>query len=103
MTTATRGETTVLSLIGEIDIQSAPELVARLSELEAQEDRDVVIDLSAVDFLDSSALGALISAHRSLAEAGRSLRIACPRPQISKIFRITRVADVIELYETVDD
>jgi anti-sigma B factor antagonist len=103
MTTSTVGEATVLSLAGEIDIQSAPGLVSRLEELDSEGARRVVVDLSAVDFLDSSALGALIAAHRSISGAGRSLCVACPKPHISKIFRITRVSDVIDLYDSVED
>jgi anti-anti-sigma factor len=109
MTTATKADAVVLSLAGEIDIQSAPELVARFEELEAQRTQEaqealhLVVDLSAVDFLDSSALGALVAAHRSLTESGGSLCLACPRPHISKIFRITRVSDVIAMYDSVDD
>jgi anti-sigma B factor antagonist len=98
-----RDDWTVLAPVGDIDMQTAPELTRWLAGFESDDSGPIVVDLSDVDFLDSSALGALITAHRSLADAGRSLCVACPRPHISKIFRITRVTEVIDVFDTVDD
>jgi len=78
MTVTTRGDSTVVSLVGNIDIQTAPQLAGCLAELESQEGRDVVLDLTDVEFLDSSALGVVVTAHRTLRDTGRTLSISVP-------------------------
>jgi anti-sigma B factor antagonist len=99
---AKRGGCTVVTLAGDIDIQTAPELRERLAEL-ADGDLTLVLDLSAVDFLDSSGLGALVGAANALQQAGGSLRLACPRPHVQKVFRISRVAEIIPIHDGVED
>jgi len=92
---------TLLTLTGEIDLHSAPVLRDRLSDVFADGARTVVVDLTGVEFLDSSALGALVSAARELTDAGGALRLACPPPHVQKVFRITRLADVIPVFDDV--
>jgi anti-sigma B factor antagonist len=98
-----RGDDTVLRLAGDIDLHSAPEISEQLARLQADGSTAIVVDLSEVNFLDSSALGALVAAHRSLTDAGGSLKLAAPREHVLKVFRITRLAEVIPLYDSVDD
>ncbi|MGN6609739.1 MAG: STAS domain-containing protein [Jatrophihabitans sp.] len=93
----------VLRVAGDIDMQTAGALRDRLTEcLETGAGR-VVVDLSAVDFLDSSALGALVAAARSAGEGGSALRVAAPKPHVRKIFQITRLLDVLGVHDTVED
>jgi anti-sigma B factor antagonist len=87
-------------LAGDIDIRTAPALRERLGELVGA-GQVVVVDLSAVEFLDSSGLGAFVGAANALRAAGGSLRLACPRPHVQKIFRISRLAEVIPIHEDV--
>jgi anti-sigma B factor antagonist len=100
---STRGDDTILTLSGDIDIHTAPEIRDRLAELRADGVRSIVVDLSGVDFLDSSALGAFVAAHRDLAGSGGQLKLAAPRSHVRKVFRITRLAEVIPLFESVDE
>jgi anti-sigma B factor antagonist len=80
-------------------VLSAGTLRDRLADVVGQ--RTVIVDLSSVEFLDSSALGALVAASRDLGDAGGSLRLACPPPHVQKVFRITRLADVIPVFADV--
>lgn len=97
-----QGDHVVLVLAGDVDIHTAPQVRDRLAALQAEGAKSVVVDLSGVGFLDSSALGALVAAHRELEAEGGSLKLAAPRPHVLKIFRITRLSDVIPLYDTVE-
>jgi anti-anti-sigma factor len=45
----------------------------------------------------------LVGAAATLRAAGGSLRLACPPPRVQKVFRISRVAEVIPIYDSVDD
>lgn len=97
-----RGSATVLALAGDIDIHTAPALREQLANLEA-DGAAVVVDLAGVNFLDSSALGALVAAHRTLSDTGGSLRLAAPKAHVRKVFLITRLTEVIPLYESVEE
>lgn len=94
-------DATVLTLAGEIDMRTAPLLRERLADLFVAGGRTVVVDLTAVEFLDSSALGTFVDAARNLDGSGGALRLACPPPHVQKVFRITRLAEVIPIYDGV--
>jgi anti-sigma B factor antagonist len=102
MDVTTRGRFAVLCLSGDIDINSAPRLREQLGALRAAGQQAVVVDLADVTFLDSSALGALVAAHRDLTGLQGELRLAAPRPNVGKVFAITRLAEVIPLYDSVE-
>ena len=59
---------------------------------------NVVVDLEAVSFLDSSALGALVGVFRRLRERDGQLRIVQPRTAASRIFELTGLDAVLDLY-----
>jgi anti-sigma B factor antagonist len=99
---STRETSTVITLSGDIDIQTAPALREQLASLSPAV-RIVVVDLAAVEFLDSSGVGALVGAAAALEEAGGSLRLACPPPQVQKVFRISRLAEVIPIFDDVEE
>jgi len=100
--TSARGAVVVVAITGDVDIHTAPQVGDRLAGLRADGCTTVVVDLTGVGFLDSSALGVLIAAHQELAEAGGELRLAAARPQVRKVFGITRLAEVIPLFDDVD-
>ena len=100
--TSTRGAVVVVAIAGDVDIHTAPQVGDRLAGLRADGCATVVVDLAGVNFLDSSALGVLIAAHQELVEVGGGLRLAAPRPHVRKVFGITRLAEVIPLFDDVD-
>ena len=97
------GDVSVLSPVGDIDLHTAPVVGRHIEELEAAGRRTVVVDLTSVDFLDSSGLGMFVAAQQRLSAAGGGLRIACPPPHAQKVFRITRLAEVIPIFGSVAD
>ncbi len=102
-TTSVRGAATVLAVSGDIDLQTAPQLGDALRDLAARGGTRIVVDLSEVAFLDSSALGALVAANRDIEERGGTLAVAAPRPHVGKVFTLTRLSDVIPVYATLDE
>lgn len=80
------GGTAVVSVFGELDLYTSPELERRLQELDGAE--DVLIDLSDVDFLDSTALAVLLGAARRRPER---LEVVLEQPELRRIFAITGV------------
>jgi anti-sigma B factor antagonist len=102
LTTRTEPGATVVAAEGEIDLHTAPLLRDKLGELERSGALNIVVDLGGVDFLDSSALGTLVGANKDLSAAGGSLKVVCAHPNILKVFQITRLSEVIPVFETVD-
>jgi anti-anti-sigma factor len=76
-----------LVVAGELDAHTAPELADALAEL--PEDADVMLDLSDLSFMDSSGLRVLISAHRSLTEAGQSLTLRHPSRSVQRLLSVS--------------
>lgn len=69
----------------------------------ARRDHDrIVLDLSAVDFMDTSALAVIVGHWKGLAAAGGTLSLAGPRYRYTKSLWITGLADRLPLYDTVD-
>lgn len=62
----------------------------------------VVLDLSKVDFIDSSGLGAIVASMKQMG-GKRRLDLAGLTPTVDKVFRLTRMDTVFALFPTVDD
>jgi anti-sigma B factor antagonist len=93
------GDAHLVLLSGEIDAFTAPSLRDDFHALVETGDASVVVvDLSAVTFLDSSALGALVGLFRRLRERDAVLRIVEPRTAASRIFELTGLDSVFDLY-----
>ncbi len=62
----------------------------------------VILDLAQVEFIDSSGLGAIVAAMKQLG-GGRRLDLAGLTPTVEKVFRLTRMDTVFNLFPTLDD
>jgi anti-anti-sigma factor len=93
----------VLIAGGEIDYMAAPRLRERLIDAVSSGSRHVVLDLSAVTFIDSSAIGALVAAATSLRASGSgSVTVVCGEgnERVRRIFDIVGVASLIALHSS---
>lgn len=63
---------------------------------------DVVLNLAEVGFVDSSGLGAIVAAMKGL-DDGRRLHLAALTPAVEKVFRLTRMDSVFEIFPSVRD
>ncbi|MBU2488948.1 MAG: STAS domain-containing protein [Proteobacteria bacterium] len=81
-----------------IDASISADFKARMLEEIENGARRIVLDLSHVDFLDSSALGAMVSALKALGGVG-SLAICGIREPVVNVFKLTRLDRVFRLYE----
>jgi anti-sigma B factor antagonist len=87
----------VVSVRGEVDNDTAPQLREALSAARGDGARRVVVDLSETDFLDSSGLGALVGASKEQAER-TPLVLVCPKENLRKLFEISRLDEVLQIY-----
>jgi anti-sigma B factor antagonist len=93
--------TSVLTVAGELDLSSAPNLKWALTDVLGTGCGQVVVDLSLVTFVDSTALGVLVGVQRRLNSATR-LAIVCPNANVLKIFELTGLVGTFELFSTLE-
>lgn len=97
------GEHSVVSICGEIDVYTAPKLRAHLSELVGAGQHRIVVDLDQVDFMDSTGLGVLVGGLKKVRAQDGSLSIVCTQERLLKIFRITQLSKVFEIFTNQND
>ncbi|WP_306005249.1 STAS domain-containing protein [Aquicoccus porphyridii] len=83
-----------------IDAAVAIRFKDRMRELTATGAPHVVLDLGEVDFMDSSGLGAIVAAMKQLG-ATRRLDLAALRPNVEKVFRLTRMDSVFTIHDDI--
>jgi anti-sigma B factor antagonist len=96
----------VLIAGGELDYSASPQLSERLSERIDGGSTHMVLDLSTVTFIDSTAIGALVASATRLNELGTgTLAIVCPEEnrRVQRIFEIAGVDSVIALHGSRED
>lgn len=99
---ARHGSVTVLTADGEIDVSTGPQLRAALSEVLAQDGADaVVVDLSGITFMGSTAIAVLVDAHWEAGQLGRSLRLVVGSSRA--VMRPLEAAGVASLFAEYDD
>ena len=91
----------VVTLRGEVDVYTAPALRNRLVEAVESECGVIIVDMTGVDFIDSSGLGVLVSALKRVREHDAIMRIVCSKESILKIFKITGLDRVFPISATL--
>jgi len=93
----------VAQLQGRLDLLSAPDVKTRLAAMVAAGQRRLVVDLTQVQFIDSSGLGALIGGLKVARQAGGDLRIASPGEQARMVLQLTTLDRILRPYRSVED
>lgn len=98
------GQTAVVTLRGELDAHDAPRLrelfAAAVAEVEGTSRPRLLVDLTGVAFLDSTALGTIVGAVRRVREVGGDLAIVLPETGARRIFEITGLDEVLDVHPT---
>jgi anti-sigma B factor antagonist len=85
-----------------IDAASAIRFKERMREVTQTPSTRVLLDLSQVNFLDSSGLGAVVAVMKLLG-SDRKLDLSGLTPSVTKVFRLTRMDTVFTIYDTLPD
>ncbi|MGH8910752.1 MAG: STAS domain-containing protein [Egibacteraceae bacterium] len=97
------GDRTVLDVGGEIDVYTAPKLRERLVELVSEGRYKIIVDMTKVEFLDSTGLGVLVGGLKRVRSHDGQLALVCNQERIYKIFRITGLTKVFPMYDSIDE
>ena len=92
----------VVRVAGEVDIHTAPGLSDALSRLVEDGAYHLVLDLTGVQFLDSTGLGVLVAGLKKVRAHDGSLELVCPGQRLLKLFRITGLINVFVIHDTVE-
>jgi anti-sigma B factor antagonist len=103
LATRTVADRVILEVGGEIDVYTAPKLREQLIALVNAGQQHVVVDLSRVDFLDSTGLGVLVGADRRLRARDGSFDLVCPHERLLKVFRITGLDSRFDIHASVEE
>src|SRR5256886_337135 len=93
---------TILAVRGEVDVYTAPRFRERLIELVSEGKHRIVVDLEAVDFLDSTGLGVLVGGLKRLRSHDGDMILVCTQPRILKVFEITGLTKVFSIHDSVE-
>jgi anti-sigma B factor antagonist len=93
----------LIDLEGEIDVYTAPNLKQQIINLLDEGVRHVTVNLTDVEYLDSTALGVLIGGLKRLRERDGSLDLICPNPRIKRVFEITGLDKIFDIYATEEE
>lgn len=83
-----------LSLRGQLDVLSAPELITSIIGI-LRHVTTVELDLAALTYLDAAGVRCLLTCHGAAADAGLSLKLVCPSPQVALVLEVTGLLGMV--------
>lgn len=103
VTVRPHGGRAVVRLRGELDIASADDLRRHLNDARREHGEHVVLDLSALEFMDSGGLSVIVACYKATSAAGGSLVLAAPRSIVRRALEITGLHRRIPVTDTLDE
>jgi anti-sigma B factor antagonist len=92
----------IVSITGEVDLSCSPALAERCTELVDAGHRNLIIDCTEVQFLGSSGLAVLLDVRSRIEELGGRLRVAGLRTSVARVFQVTELDKVFDIYASVE-
>jgi len=95
-------ERAVLRVVGEVDVNTAPQLRDDLAALIAADIVDIVVDLTGVTFIDSTGAGVLVAALKKVQARDGRLELVIEHAKVLRLFRIAALTRVFTIHPTVE-
>lgn len=93
------GGARVVDLQGEIHVTTAPRLAEHLTETIESGKTAIVVDMSGVEFIDSTGLSVLLNALRLAGQHGGRLALVCRNPTVLRLFQITGLEGTFDIFD----
>jgi anti-anti-sigma factor len=98
------GDIVLARIVGEVDMSNAEELRAALATAVPAEAKGLVLDLSALDYLDSAGIRMIYHLSEAVRARRQTLEVVVPRgSMVADVLRLAGVADYVGAIETVDE
>jgi anti-sigma B factor antagonist len=94
---------TLVTITGEADVTNREDLRTVLDGEVAQEPHTLILELSGLRFMDSSALHVILQANRALDRQGGMMALVAPQDAVAKMLRLTTADRLVPVFQTVDD
>jgi anti-sigma B factor antagonist len=91
----------VVSVMGEVDVATAPALEQTLRSVAEDRTDEVIVDLTGCSFLESRGLRALVASRGRLERSNRRLALVLSNPSVLRIFQITRFDELFAIYPSL--
>ncbi len=97
------GRASVIAVSGELDLASSAALEEELTRVIQSSVALVIVDLRALEFMDSTGLSTLVKAHQRADEAGQRFVLTRGPQQVQRLLSLTGVAERLELADTPEE
>lgn len=97
------GEIAVVRVTGYVDTTTSHELEKKINAILERRVYNVVVDLSAVDYLSSAGWGIFIGEIREMREQGGDLKLAGMSPDVHEVFELLEFQNILEAYKTTQE
>ncbi len=97
------GRAAIITVTGELDLASSPQLEQELDDVWQSGAELLVIDLRDLEFMDSTGLSIIVSAHQRLSESGRQLSVVRGPQQVQRLLDLTGVSERLRLVDTPEE
>jgi len=97
------GEASIIDIDGRIDsVEDATAMTTAFNDCIAQGKTNIVANLEKVDYMNSAALGSLISAHKATKEKGGSLKLAKLQSFVMEVFKKSQLVQIFNIVDTIE-
>ena len=90
----------VVHLKGSLTVATAQECFTRMVSLLEKGETNLLLQMSLVDFIDSTGLGTVVRLAKRVKEAKGQLRLSDPQPKILEMFELTRLDKILPIFRT---
>lgn len=98
----TQGDTTIVALSGDVDLDSSPQVRSVLLE-SVRAKRGVLVEMSAVAYIDSSGVASLVEAYQSARLGSTSFALVAVSEAAMRVLELARLDRVFSIHESVTD
>lgn len=89
-------------MAGDLDVVGGPDLRHEVVAAVAEGRVLLILDLTAVDFIDSFGIGVVVGSVKRVRQRGGDLALVCPEPRVRRVFELCDIDRILPLHETVD-
>ncbi len=93
------GGSKLLSLSGRLDANTGKQLKEKIQGMVDKDDKRLILNLSGVEFIDSSGLGSLVACYRLASKAGGEIRLCCLQETVRSLMELTRLHRLFEIFD----
>ena len=102
LSTQVKGKGTVVSVSGDIDLYTSPDLRKAIAKAAKKKADPLVIDLKEVDYMDSSGVATLVEGMQLTGRYDGAFRVATLNDGVREVFELARLDKVFNVFDNVD-